>query len=243
MRLRTGVIGFDNIIEGGLLENRVYLLSGPPGSGKTTFSVQFLSEGARNGEVGLYVSLVEDPKNIINDMGSYMFNLKQYVTSRKIFFVDLGPLSLKEHQEISNTSISNDDEKPLFANEVIEKLDGIVKKADVKRLVIDSMMTIRFAATNPSVEEKEMTRFIRSLKELGCTTILLSEMTDPNAYTVEQFLAHGVIFMHNFLAKDQMLRAIQVIKMRGTRHDCNMRKITFSDSGITVGADVVNLGS
>ena len=241
MRLRTGILGFDSIIDGGLLENRVYLLSGPPGSGKTTFSVQFLTEGARNGDVGLYVSLVEDPKNIINDMGSYMFNLKQHVTSRKIFFVDLGPLSLKEHKEIAIEPLAEDQQTPVFGNEVIEKLEGIVKKANVKRLVIDSMMTIRFSTANPEVEEKEMTRFIRSLKELGCTTILLSEMTDPNAYTVEQFLAHGVIFMHNFLNKAQMMRAIQVIKMRGTRHDCNMRKMAFTDNGISVSADIVSL--
>ena len=96
-------------------------------------------------------------------------------------------------------------------------------------------MTIRYTSGVDIIEhEKEMTRFIRSLKELDCTSILLSEMTQPDAYTVEQFLAHGVIFMHNFLTDSNMVRAVQVIKMRGTRHDCNMRKLQFTDDGLII---------
>ena len=79
-----------------------------------------------------------------------------------------------------------------------------------------------------------MTRFIRNLKKLGCTTILIGELTDPTAYSTEQFAAHGVIFMHNFLYDKNMTRAIQIIKMRGTKHDCNMRTVQFTDRGLKI---------
>ena len=59
-------------------------------------------------------------------------------------------------------------------------------------------------------------------------------MTDPTAYSTEQFAAHGVIFMHNFLYDKTMTRAIQVIKMRGTRHDCNMHNVSFTEKGLKV---------
>jgi KaiC/GvpD/RAD55 family RecA-like ATPase len=85
-----------------------------------------------------------------------------------------------------------------------------------------------------SLQEKEMSRFIRNLKKLGCTTILISEMTDPSAYSTEQFAAHGVVFMHNFLYDKTMTRAMQIIKMRGTKHDCNMRAVNFGDKGLVV---------
>ena len=121
-----------------------------------------------------------------------------------------------------------------LATDIIDKLESIVKKANVKRLVIDSVMTIKYASGDPKVEKKEMTRFIRSLKDLGCTTILLSEMTDPNKYSTEQFLAHGVIFLQNFFTGDDMVRACQVIKMRGTKHDCAMHRMEFTPDGLKI---------
>ncbi|MGB3907585.1 MAG: ATPase domain-containing protein, partial [Methanomethylovorans sp.] len=75
MRIESGIDGLDEIMQGGLLSERVYLLSGPPGGGKTTFGVQFLAKGALQGDVGLYVTLLECPQNIINDMSNYSFNV------------------------------------------------------------------------------------------------------------------------------------------------------------------------
>jgi KaiC/GvpD/RAD55 family RecA-like ATPase len=59
-------------------------------------------------------------------------------------------------------------------------------------------------------------------------------MTDPSAYSTEHFAAHGVVFMHNFLYDKTLTRAIQVIKMRGTKHDCNMHSVSFTEKGLKV---------
>ncbi|MDP2215830.1 MAG: ATPase domain-containing protein, partial [Methanolobus sp.] len=91
MRIKTGIDGLDEILQGGLLSERVYLLSGPPGSGKTTFCVQYLAQGAALGEVGLYVSLVESPQNIIDDMSNYSMNVVTLIKMQKLLFADLGP--------------------------------------------------------------------------------------------------------------------------------------------------------
>jgi len=87
MRIPTGITGFDELIQGGLKKNRVYLLSGPPGCGKTTFCVQYLSKGAMNKEPGLYVSLTESIENIISDMSSYNFKVKELVKLGRINFI------------------------------------------------------------------------------------------------------------------------------------------------------------
>jgi len=62
-------------------------------------------------------------------------------------------------------------------------------------------------------------------------------MTDPSSYSDEHYLAHGVIFFHNFLDGGSMTRGVQVIKMRGTAIDCDIRRISFNDHGLQVHAD------
>lgn len=246
MRIPTGIEGFDELVQGGFLADRVYVLSGPPGSGKTTFGVQFLAAGASKGEVGLYVTLLECPQNIINDMSNYEMNVPSLIKMQKLLFADLGPRmeygymdELSEfvtpEYSVGKTSAESDAPSPAM---VFKEIAAYVSEYDVKRLVIDSISAIRFTSSDFSLQEKEMSRFIRNLKNLGCTTVILSEMTDPTAYSTEQFAAHGVIFMHNFLYDKTMTRAMQVIKMRGTRHDCNMRSVEFTNTGLKIGGYV-----
>ncbi len=242
MRISTGIEGFDDLVQGGLLSERVYVLSGPPGSGKTTFGVQFLAQGAGIGEVGLYVTLLECPQNIINDMSNYTMNVPTLIKMKKLLFADLGPRMeygymdelnefITTDYNVGKTSIESEAPSPSV---VFKEIAAYVSEYDVKRLVIDSVSAIRFTTKDLSLQEKEMSRFIRNLKKLGCTTLILSEMTDPTAYSTEQFAAHGVIFMHNFLYEKTMTRALQIIKMRGTKHDCNMRNVSFNEKGLKI---------
>ena len=224
-RVKTGISGLDKILQGGLIANRVYLIGGTPGAGKTTFGAQFLVQGAKLGERGMYVSLVEDPKNIIADIGSFNFGLVEFVNDGRIIFLDFGR-NLKEGTEFPTVM-------QLFA-----KIKDIVTLKNIKRLVIDSISAVRFASADPFYERKQLAEFVRSLEGLGCTTLLLSEMNDPNKFAPEHFLTHGVIFLHNFLSRGVMVRAIQILKMRGTRHDCNLRRLVFTDNGLEVKEEI-----
>ncbi len=243
MRKKTGIAGFDELIQGGLIEKRVYLVSGPPGSGKTTFGIQFLAYGATIGELGLYATLSESPQNIVSDMSNYALNIPTLIKLKKLLFLDLGPtleygygddlqgVITTAYDAVSQPMPEAEAPSPFI---VYKEISNFVREYEIQRLVIDSVSAIRFTSAERSQEEKEMSRFMRNLKRLGCTTILLSELTDPNAYSTEQFAASGVIFMHNFMRDDTMIRATQVIKMRGTEHDCDLRKITFNKQGLQV---------
>jgi KaiC/GvpD/RAD55 family RecA-like ATPase len=244
MRIKTGIEGFDALVEGGLLQGREYLISGSPGSGKTTFSVQFLAAGALLGEPGAYIALAESVETIRQDMLRYAINTDDMEKKKRLFFIDLGPsINYGEYDEISNliTPDYNQQAGDSPANaaptpfSVFKEVETQVKTLGIKRLVIDSLSAIRFTSQNPASEERSVGRFIRNLKSLGCTTLLLSELTRPDAYTIEQFTSHGVIFLHNFMDKQgNMVRALQIIKMRGTKHDCDMRSIEFTDKGLKV---------
>lgn len=220
-RVKTGIPGLDKILQGGLIPNRVYLVGGTPGAGKTTFGVQFLVQGTRVGERGMYVSLVEDPKNIIHDLNSFNFGLVELVNEGKIIFLDFGK-NLKEGLDFPTVM------------QLFTKIKDIVALKNIKRLVVDSISAVRFASADPFYEKKQLAEFVRSLEGLGCTTLLLSEMSDPNKFAPEHFLTHGVIFLHNFLSKGEMVRAVQILKMRGTKHDCNLRRLVFTENGLEV---------
>jgi len=79
-------------------------------------------------------------------------------------------------------------------------------------------------------------QFLTSLKRTDATVVLISEMTDPSSYTDEHYLAHGVVFMHNFLENGGMQRGVQVLKMRGTKIRTDIHDLSFGDDGIRVGA-------
>ncbi len=230
MRIRTGIQGFDNIVQGGLIPNRVYIIAGPPGAGKTTFGVHFLVQGAKEGERGLYVSLTEDPRNIIEDMATYSFNLKRYTLGGLVLFVDMGPLSIQYMNALKN----RENIKSTYAEEVFKKISALVQLKGVRRIVIDSVLTLKYGSRTVEDQNREIARFFRSLKDLKATTLILSEMTDLSNYSPEHYMAHGVIFLHNFLNGNTMTRALQVIKMRGTKHDCDMHKMEISSDGIRV---------
>ncbi|CAG1008034.1 MAG: ATPase [Candidatus Methanoperedens sp.] len=245
MRIKSGIEGFDTLVEGGLLQGRQYLLSGTPGSGKSTFGVQFLAAGALLGEIGAYVALSENIGTLVEDMLRYNPQIDDMIKTKKLFFIDLGPtINYGEYDEMSSLitpdyvqqsgdSLVNQPPTPFS---VFKEVENQIKQFGIKRLVIDSLSSIRFASKDIASEERSISRFIRNLKTLGCTTILLSELTNPDAYTIEQFASHGVIFLHNFMDKQgSMVRGLQIIKMRGTKHDCEMRAIEFSDKGIKVG--------
>jgi len=223
-RLSTGVEGLDNIIQGGYPENRVIVISGSPGSGKTTVSMQFLIAGAMANEQGMFITTLENPRTVIENMSRYSLNLQSFIKDKSIIFVDMGP-NIEAFQGSSTSIVPT-------SSFVINKITEYVKKWKITRLGIDSSSVIKYSTTGKISEQKELGKFIRKLKDLGCTTILISELSKSEAYSMEHFLSHGVIFMHNFLFGDSMVRSIQIIKMSGTKHDCDMHVIKFTKKGV-----------
>ena len=244
MRVKTGIDGFDALTEGGLPQGRQYLVSGSPGSGKTTFGVQFIAAGALAGEPGAYIALTESIDTIVEDMSRYNFHIKELIDKKQLFFLDIGPnKNYGEYDEISaiitpdyeQRAAESPETSPPSPQSVFKSVETLVKHTGVKRLVIDSLSAIRFTTQNPAQEERSISRFIRNLKTLDCTTILLSELIKPDAYTIEQFASHGVIFLHNFMDKNNhMTRALQIIKLRGTKHNCDMHSLEFTPKGLRV---------
>jgi KaiC/GvpD/RAD55 family RecA-like ATPase len=218
MRVSSGVPGFDKLVDGGLPRNRLYVISGPPGSGKTTFCSQFVTRGVERDEGCLYVTMHETKAELREDMDNFTFGFSDAIRSGDIQFLNL--MTDRGKRAISQ-----------FGSEsgLTSRLVGAIRENGVGRVVIDSTMLLEhFMSTS------EVTDFLSALKRTDATILLISEMTDPSSYADEHYLAHGVVFFHNFLDGSGMTRGVQVVKMRGTDIDANIRSLSFSDSGLRV---------
>jgi KaiC/GvpD/RAD55 family RecA-like ATPase len=223
MRLSSGVPGFDSLVDGGLPADRLYVVSGPPGSGKTTFCSQFVTRGAKEGDDCLYVTMHETETELREDMSGYEFGFDRAVGSEAIEFLNL----LTEAGKRTITQFGTD-------GGLTNRLVAFVESNAVDRVVVDSTMLLQHFLSDAT---DEVTGFLSALKQTDATVLLISEMTDPTSYSDEHYLAHGVVFFHNFLDSGGMTRGIQVIKMRGTAIDCDIREISFSERGLRVHAD------
>jgi KaiC/GvpD/RAD55 family RecA-like ATPase len=223
MRVSSGVPGFDELVEGGLLRDRLYVVSGPPGSGKTTFCSQCITQGVMDGEECLYVTMHETKAELLQDMSGYDFGFERAMGSESSQFLNL----VTESGKRTITQFGTD-------GGLTNRLVAFIESNGVDRVVIDSTMLLQHFFSDRA---DEITGFLSALKQTDTTTLLISEMTDPTSYADEHYLAHGVIFFHNFLDTSGMTRGIQVIKMRGTAIDCDIRAISFSDQGLRVHPD------
>ena len=185
MRVSSGVPGFDELVEGGLLKDRLYVVSGPPGSGKTTFSSQFITQGAKEGENCLYITMHETEEELVQDMAGYDFGFDRVMASGKVQFLNL----LTDSGKRTITQFGTD-------GGLTNRLVAFLEQQNIDRAVIDSTMLLQHFFDNLS---EEITGFLSALKRTDTTIVLISEMTDPSSYADEHYLAHGVIFFHNYL--------------------------------------------
>jgi KaiC/GvpD/RAD55 family RecA-like ATPase len=222
-RVPTGIPGLDEIIEGGLPKGRTVLVTGTAGSGKTTLGIQFLYTGAtRYGENGLFATLQEESFDIVKDMARYGWDLEKLSQQQKLALVESGvPFEVSEESMDIDTML-----------DIIHKH---ATKVDAKRIVFDSLAQLGLPYADLVSLRRDVMRLGSMLRELGCTTMLLTEMVEGDQkisrYGVEEFIAQGVIILH----LSPTYRAIQVAKLRGTKHDTGLHRMRITDNGIVVG--------
>ncbi len=221
-RISTGVPGLDELIEGGLPRERITLITGAAGSGKTTLGMQFLHSGSTIvGENGLFITLEEETTDLVRDMSRYGWKLAQLAEQRKLAIVQ-SPIPFEVNQE------------RISIDSLLDNIHQQAMKVDAKRIVFDSIASLGLPYSDPIALRRDVLRIGAMLRELGCTTLLLTEMLEGEAritrYGIEQFVSHAVIALH----VTPTYRAIQVIKMRGTNHDMGIHRLRITEKGIVV---------
>jgi len=221
----TGIAGLDQILQGGLPSHHLYLLEGSPGTGKTTFALQFLLEGARRGEKGLYVTLSETAEELNAVAHSHGWSLDS---------ITIHDLAIPESAILEDQYTlyhPSEVELSLTTKALLEEVERI----QPQRVVFDSLSEMRMLARDPLRYRRQ----ILSLKQFfigrKTTVLLLDDRTTHDADHQLESIAHGVVYLEQ-IAPDYggVRRYLTVRKLRGVNYSSGLHNFKISKGGITL---------
>jgi len=222
----TGIQGLDQISKGGLPRNRLYLIQGDPGTGKTTMALQFLLEGARLGETGLYVTLSETREELEGVAASHGWSLDPIT----LYDVQGDEQHLNVEEEYTAFHPS-EIELGSTVNALLEQ----VERVKPRRAVIDSLSEMRLLARDPLRYRRQILALKHYFISRGCTLLLLDEPAGKMGEHQFQTLAHGVIMLERFAPEyGRSRRRLQIVKLRGVDFDGGYHDFKMRRGGLTV---------
>lgn len=222
-KVPTGNNGLDTILGGGLPASRLYLLEGAPGSGKTTLALEFLLEGARRGERGLYVTLSETREELAVVAESHGWNIEEF----NVF-------ELSAVEEV----LAADRDQTIFhpweaeLSETVRLVQAEIQKTQPTRIVFDSLSEMRLLAQDPLRYRRQILSLKQFFAGRQSTVLLIDDLTSTDGHrdTHLHSLCHGVITLERFTMEfGAARRRLQVQKLRGVDfvggyHDFKIRK-------------------
>lgn len=224
-RIPTGIKGLDELIEGGFVKNSVILLAGQTGTGKTIFACQFLLEGLRKGENCYYATLEQSPEEIIKDVSRFSWGkeFEEYYKIGKLKIIYYPTTSVKE---------------------LTQQIISEISKLGSKRFVLDNLSIAMMGWKETAMEigkvRVDIFNFIKSLKNLNVTSILISEIPEEKTRSIsrfgfEEFICDAVIIL-NYLefGTGTSVRSLLIRKMRRTKHATDIFPFEIGDNGIVI---------
>ena len=215
-RVKTGIPGLDDLIEGGLIRNSTVLLKGECGSGKTILGLQYLAYGALHGEPGVLLSIEEEKEDIFRESAKFGWNLKSLEKQGKLAIV----------QRQTQFSLT------------INKFELTALEIGAKRAVIDSIPAL-FSGYPNELRSSEWRSAFHLLCHIltgscDCTAILITENAWSRNVSYEEYVPKGVFELHSQMMEGAARKFLLVKKMREVSHSKRLHLYEITNRGFTI---------
>lgn len=224
-RVKTGIPGLDPLIQGGFVRNSVNLVTGGTGTGKTIFAAQYIWEGLKKGEPGVYITMEQHPTDLKQDFLQFGWDFAKY-----------------EKQGLCVIDYFD----PAQVNNIASAILNSVKTSKAKRLVIDSTSVIGLTIENEMMIRRKILSLVDVIKRnSNCTVLLTTEITENSnglsRWGVEEFVVDGVVVLQFTGIGGQSFGNLQVRKMRRTSHARGWFPLEITLKGIKVSKEEVSV--
>jgi KaiC/GvpD/RAD55 family RecA-like ATPase len=229
----TGIAGFDELCEGGILKNRTYLVSGTAGAGKTIFGLQYIYNGiTKYGENGIFIATEERPEQIRENVKQFGWDFEALEDEGKLAIIDAcsTKIGLPSHEKYI-------DIRPFDMRSMLDQIMAVQEDIDAKRAVVDGTTSIGFHIQDPAKIRIELLKLSTTLEILGLTSLMTCEIIDDNVasrFGVEPFVTEGTILMSYKRMNAVRLRSIEILKMRGANHSQRIHPYEITANGVVV---------
>ncbi len=221
-RIKSGIPGFDQLIQGGFVNHSTTLVRGGTGTGKTLFCLQYLYKGIReHNEPGVFISFAETEEEIIQHGNSFGWDLEELIKKKQFAIIQYAPHEIAHVMEEGGGSV----------RDTIESLGA-------KRLVIDSITAYSLLFENEYKADESILDLFQLLKKWGCTSLVTSEYpvyVDQSTPERLGFLTDGILNLYYFRVNNKRIRGLEVLKMRDTHQENTIRSMEVSKTGIIIG--------
>ena len=220
-RVATGIPQLDKELNGGLKKNSINLIAGSAGTGKSILAMQFILEGIKkHGESGVFITFEEKKEKMYADMATFGWDVQKYEDEEKFVFLEYSPEQVKS-----------------IISEGGGLIEPVIEKINAKRIVIDSITSFALLYEDELTKKEAALALFELMGKWDLTAMFTSQEAALNGGTISaalEFEVDGIIILYHVKSKGIRTRALEVLKMRGTKIPEKTVELTIGKNGISI---------